>query len=171
MPDVSWLNVAGFILGLLTIVAGLAGTILPVVPGLPLAWLGFLVFGLTDRWQHYGLATMIITLLVVAGAMAVDTLAGALGAKKFGSGKPGMVGSILGAIIGVIVFSLPGLIIGTFLGAVLLEMAFGRETKEAISAGTGAFIGFLAGSFLKFMIGLAMLGAYLWFAISPIFEA
>lgn len=169
MPDVSWLHVAGFILGLLLILAGTAGTILPVIPGLPLAWLGFLVFGLFDKWQSYGWGTMIATLLIVAGAMAVDSLAGVMGAKKFGAGKPGMIGSVAGAIVGVIFFSLPGLIIGTFLGAVLAEMAFGRELKAALSAGTGAFVGFLAGSFFKFMIGLVMLGAYLWFTISPIF--
>ena len=146
--------------------AGLAGTIVPVLPGLPIIWVSLLGYGLYDGWVDYGWKTMAATGLVVAVSIAVDQLAGIYGAKKFGASRAGMIGSFVGAIVGVIVLSIPGLILGTFFGAMLCEMAFSkRNLKESLASGAGALLGFLAGSLCKFMMGAAILAYFLYAVI------
>ena len=146
--------------------AGLAGTIVPVLPGLPIIWAALLGYGLYDGWVDYGWKTMLVTGLVVALSVAVDQLASVVGAKKFGASRAGMIGSFVGAIAGAIFFSIPGLILGTFFGAMACEMAFSkRNVKESLASGTGALLGFLAGSLCKFMMGAAIIAYFLYAVI------
>lgn len=145
---------------------GLAGAILPVLPGLPIIWAALLGYGFYDGWVDYGWKTMLITGLLVALSLAVDQLASVLGAKKFGAGRAGMIGSVVGAIAGVIFFSIPGLILGTFFGAMLCEMAFSRrDFRQSMASGTGALVGFLAGSLFKFMMGAGLIAYFLYAVI------
>ncbi len=159
------MNIVVLILCFLIMLAGLAGTILPVLPGIPIIWAAFLGYGWYDGWAHYGLVTMVVTGLVVALSVAVDQLASVMGAKKFGATRAGMIGSVVGAILGLIIFNVIGLILGTFLGALGAEMAFsGRNFKQSMASGAGALVGFLAGSLFKFMVGMALI-AYFVFAL------
>jgi uncharacterized protein YqgC (DUF456 family) len=145
---------------------GLIGTVVPILPGLMLIWAAFLGFGFYDHFEAYGRITLIISGIVVAMSLVLDFLASSLGAKKFGAGKAGMIGSIVFALIGLVIFSLPGLIIGTFLGAVVFEMIFNqKDFKQSLTAGLGAFLGFLCGSLFKFMIGAILTGTFVWFVV------
>jgi uncharacterized protein YqgC (DUF456 family) len=146
---------------LLVMLAGLAGTLLPVVPGLPLMWLAMLGYGWFTGWQAYGLTALVVTGLVVLLSLVVDYAASAIGAKKFGASRAGLFGAVAGGILGLIFFSLPGLILGIFLGALVLELVISRrDLGAALTAGVGALLGFLAGSFFKFMLGLMLLGFF-----------
>jgi len=148
------METAILVLTLLVMLAGLAGTLLPVVPGLPLMWLAFLGYGWLTGWSSYGAAFLTVTGLLVLLSMVVDYAASALGAKKFGASRPGLVGAVAGGILGLIFFSLPGLILGIFLGAMALEILVSRrDLGAALTAGLGALLGFLAGSLFKFMLG------------------
>lgn len=152
------MNIAVLILCLIIMLLGLAGTILPILPGIPIMWVAMLGYGWYSDWAYYGLATMIVTGLIVILSLVVDQLASVMGAKKFGATKAGMIGSVVGAILGAIFFSLPGLILGTFFGAMAFEMAFSRQDlKNSLASGTGALLGFLAGSLFKFMVGFGFL--------------
>ncbi|MDR2368386.1 MAG: DUF456 domain-containing protein [Deltaproteobacteria bacterium] len=151
---------------LLVMLIALAGTLLPVIPGLPLIFAGYLVYGLYDGWAHYGLWTMVIVGGWVAVSVALDQLATVIGAKKMGAGKAGMIGSFVFAIIGLIFFSLPGLIIGAFGGAALFEMIFNRqELSQALKAGGGALLGLLVGAFFRFLIGLVLTLSFVWLVL------
>ncbi|MDR1085666.1 MAG: DUF456 domain-containing protein [Deltaproteobacteria bacterium] len=153
----SAISVAVAALAVLIMLVGLAGSFLPVLPGLPIIFGAYLGFGLYSHWQYYGQGTMIFAGAVVVISIALDQLAGIVGAKKFGAGRSGMIGAFLGAVIGVIFFSLPGLILGTFLGAAGFELVFaGRDVSSSLKAGTGALLGFLAGSLFKFILGLIL---------------
>ena len=150
------------VLTLIIMVIGLVGVILPVLPSVPIIYAGFFIYGLATDWSHYGAATMIWCGILTVVVLAADYAAGALGARRFGGSRAGMIGSILGAIVGLIVFNLIGLIIGTFVGAIAFELLSGRNWEEALRSGWGALVGFLAGSLFKLMAGLMMIGIFIW---------
>lgn len=156
------MDAAVLVLCLLVMLVGLAGTILPLIPGLPIMWLAALGYGWHTGWRDYGFTALLVTGLGVVLSLAVDQLAAVIGAKKFGAGRAGLIGSVVGALAGLFFFSLPGLILGTFGGAFMAEMIFSRrDLRGALAAGTGALLGFLAGSLFKFMLGLVFLGCFL----------
>ena len=74
------------------------------------------------------------------------------GTKKFGGTKIGVWGSVIGMIVGLF-FAPLGIILGPFVGAIIGELIAGKETKLAIKAGFGAFIGFLFGTIAKLIVG------------------
>ena len=143
------------------------GCFIPVIPGVPLIFFVCLGYGFYDRWESFGLATMIVMGVLAAGSIAAENLATAYGAKHFGSGRAGMIGSVVGAIAGVLIFNIPGLIVGTFLGALLFEMLFSKkELKEAAGAGAGALLGCLGGSIFKFFLSVIMISVFSYLVFS-----
>jgi len=157
------MEAAALALTLLVLLAGLAGTLLPVVPGLPLMWLALLGYGWFTGWTAYGFTGLLVTGLLVLFSLVVDQAAAVLGAKKFGASRAGLCGSVAGGLLGLIFFSLPGLILGVFLGAMALELLISRrDLASALTAGVGALLGFLAGSLFKFMLGLGLLGFFIF---------
>jgi uncharacterized protein len=157
------LEVFLLIVSILVILVGLIGTALPMLPGIPLIYLGYVIWGLASGWRDYGATTMIILGVVTVASVLLDYYAGAAGAKKFGASTSGVIGAFLGAIFGIIFFNIPGLILGPFAGAVIGEMISGKKQSDVWRAGWGAFLGFLAGSLFKIIMGtiLAIMFFYL----------
>lgn len=136
--------------------AGLIGSLLPVLPGTPLV----LIVAIGHR-LYFGDASVSNTILIILvvltlGSLVFDFLASMLGAKKFGATWRGVTGAVIGGIIGLF-FNLPGIILGPFLGAMLFEMLGGQEFKKATRAGLGATIGLLLGIVGKFSICVVMM--------------
>jgi hypothetical protein len=156
------MEIAMLILALLVMAVGLVGSFLPMIPGVPLVYSGYLIYGLASGWRHYGLGIMVAFGLVTVLVIVLDYVAGSMGAKKFGASRAGAWGAIIGAVVGVLTFNLIGLVVGTFGGAVLGELLLGRTMGEAFRSGWGAFLGFLAGSLFKVMAATIMLGSFLW---------
>jgi uncharacterized protein YqgC (DUF456 family) len=143
----------------------LAAVIIPVLPGLPFIWLLMLGYGYYDGWQSYGVSYILLTAFLTAAGMVLDQAAGIVGAKKFGAGYPGMAGAFIGALAGLLIFNLPGLIWGTFCGAFLGELVFGRNVKKSFHAGLGALLGFLISSLGKFFIALILIGSFVFMTL------
>ncbi|WP_445955574.1 DUF456 domain-containing protein [Yeosuana sp.] len=148
------------IVSALCIVIGLIGSFLPIIPGPPLSWIGLLLLHLTKSVQ------MNVTLLVITGIIALiifvlDYLIPAMGTKKFGGSKAGMIGTIIGLILGLISPIPGGVILGPFLGAFIGEMLNKNDSKLAFKAAVGSFIGFLASTFIKFMVAIIYFGIYI----------
>ena len=156
------MEIALLIVALLVMVVGLVGSFLPMIPGVPLVYSGYLIYGLASHWRHYGLATMVVFGLITVLVIVLDYVAGSMGAKKFGASRAGAWGAIIGAVVGVLVFNLIGLVVGTFGGAMLGELLLGRSMGQAFRSGWGAFLGFLTGSLFKVMAATIMLGSFLW---------
>ncbi len=156
------MNTFYFAISLIIMLAGLAGTVLPVLPGTVLIYLGYFLYGLLTSWADYGAGTMILWGVVTAGVLFLEHYGAFLGARRSGSSILGIWGSFVGAILGMILFSLAGLIVGTFAGAVVGELIAGRPAGQALKSGKGALIGFLAGSLLKVVVGLIMVGTFIW---------
>jgi uncharacterized protein YqgC (DUF456 family) len=149
-------EIIGLSLTLLVMLAGLVGSLLPVLPGTPLvlvAAIGHrLYFGATSA-SNLVLGILVALTLV---SLVFDFLAGMLGAKKFGATWRGMTGAVIGGIVGLF-FNLPGIILGPFIGATLFEMLGDKEFKKAAHAGLGATVGLLLGIVGKFSICVVMM--------------
>ena len=136
------MDIVLIILGFLCCLVGIIGSFLPVLPGPFTAWIGLLILHLTDRvpddWTFLGI-TLGVSILV----WILDYIVPALGTKKFGGTKYGMIGSSLGLIVGILFLGPLGIIIGPFAGAFIGELIKDSEqSSKALKAAFGSFIGF-----------------------------
>jgi len=162
---VSWEQIIGFTLALLIMLVGLIGSILPAMPGTPLVLAAAIAHRLYFGANSISTVVLTVLLLLTIVSILFDYAAGAIGAKKLGSTWRGMVGAIIGGIVGLF-FSIPGIILGPFIGAMFLEMCGGQEFKKALKAGTGAVLGLFLGIAGKFAICVVMI---LLFVVNVIF--
>jgi uncharacterized protein YqgC (DUF456 family) len=153
------------VLSIILVLAGFIGNIVPMLPGIPLMFGGFLLWGLASGWRDFSINTVIILGIVTIVVFFLDYYAGAAGAKKYGASKAGVWGSIIGGILGVLIFNIVGLILGPLVGAVLGELFAGKARKDAWRAGWGAFVGLLAGGLIKIITAVIMLGLFFYYLI------
>ena len=139
-----------YILSALCMLVGLAGCILPMLPGPPLAWLGMLLLHFTDR-VDFTVTELVVSALVVIATVVLDYITPMIGTKKFGGGKYGNWGCMIGTVVGLFFMPL-GLILGPFIGAVIGELIAGKPMRSALKAGFGSFVGFLFGTLIKLAV-------------------
>ena len=150
------------IAGFLCLTAGLAGCILPMLPGPPLAYAGMVLLHLTDKVQ-FSTQQLLLWLAVVIIVQIADYFVPLLGSKYSGSSRWGTRGCLAGTLIGL--FFMPwGIILGPFLGAFIGELLGGNETGQALKSGIGSLLGFLLGTVLK----CAVTGYFIWQYVSSI---
>lgn len=142
------------------VLAGLAGMVVPAVPGAPLLFAGLLVAAWAEDFVHVGTYTLVALGVMAALTYLLDFLASALGARRFGASSRAIVGAALGTLVGLF-FGLPGILLGPFIGAVVGELTVRRDLQAAGRAGVGAFIGFLLATAGKLALGFAMIGLFL----------
>lgn len=135
-------------LGVLFMISGLLGCILPVLPGPPLSYIGLLLLHFTSRYEFSG-NFLVLWAIITAIVYGLDYVIPIWGTKKFGGSKRGVWGSIIGMVIGFFFFPPFGIIIGPFIGAVAGEFSAGKDSAAAFKSGFGSFIGFFAGTLLK----------------------
>ena len=134
----------------LLLVAGIAGCVLPLLPGPPLAYAGMLLLHLTDK-VHFTTPQLVIWLVVVIVLQVVDYITPLLGSKYSGGTSFGNRGCMAGTLLGL--FFMPwGVIVGPFIGAIVGEMLGGQDLSHAIRAGIGTLLGFLVGTLLKVIV-------------------
>src|SRR5512139_2952041 len=143
----------------LLVIVGLAGTVLPVLPGVAFVFAGLLLAAWADGFARVGAITITILGLLTALAVAADFAASALGAKKLGASPRGILGATIGAVVGIF-FGLPGLVLGPFVGAVAGELSARRELLHAGRAGLGTWLGIVLGSVAKLTLAFLMLGVF-----------
>jgi uncharacterized protein YqgC (DUF456 family) len=149
-------SIIGLVLALALMGVGVIGSILPGLPGSPLVLVAAVLHRLYFGEQR-GASLWVLGLLtlMVLLSLVIDYLATLYGAKKMGATWKGLAGALVGALIGMF-FNIPGIIIGTFIGALAFELAGGRERNEALKAGVGATIGLLAGTAGKVAVCVSM---------------
>src|SRR5581483_1949238 len=142
----------------------LAGTILPMLPGVPLVFAGLLLAAWSNRFESVGWPVLAVLALLTLLSVLVDFTASSLGAKRVGASRAAILGAGLGAGFGMFL-GLPGLLLGPFVGAALGQFLARRELRDAARAGFGAWLGFLVGSLAKLALGLVMIlvFAVAWF--------
>jgi uncharacterized protein YqgC (DUF456 family) len=148
------------IVGLFLMLVGIFGSILPVLPGVPVSWLGLLVFHLAPSIP-FNWTFIIITGVIAVTLYVLDYIIPAMGTKHFGGSKAGAWGTTIGLIVGIFAPIPFGILIGPFAGALIGELAFNRtKGKKAFKAAIGSFIGFLASTFIKFLATVVYLGLF-----------
>ena len=135
-------------IGIIFIISGILGCVLPIMPGPPLSYAGLLLLHFTEKYS-FSNNFLIMWAVITVAVYSIDYMIPIWGTKKFGGSKRGVWGSIIGLVIGLFFFPPIGIIIGPFLGAVVGELSAGKESGVALKSGFGAFIGFLAGTLLK----------------------
>lgn len=147
------------LLGGLLVLVGLAGTILPALPGTPLVFAGLLVAAWAEGFDKVGWITLTILALLTIFSLVIDVMATSMGAKRVGASWKAMLGAGLGTIVGLF-FGIPGLLLGPFIGAVLGEYIALRNWNQAGKVGFGTWLGLLFGTAAKIALSFAMVGIF-----------
>jgi uncharacterized protein YqgC (DUF456 family) len=154
------MEVVLYALGALALLAGIAGLVLPVLPGALLLVLGVFLVAWAGHFAVIGWGTVAFSVLVAVAITAVDWGASVLGARAFGASRWAVIGSALGLGVGLFL-GFPGILLGPAVGAVLLEFLKDPNFAKAARAGAGAFVGFVVGSVLKIALAFFLVGVLL----------
>jgi hypothetical protein len=149
-----------YVLAALLVIVGIAGSILPALPGLPVVFCGLLLAAWVGDFETVGWMTLTLLGVLTLLAMAVDLVASLLGTRRVGASGLAVLGAAIGTVVGLF-FGLPGLLLGPFAGALVGELLAGRGMQQAARAGIGAWIGFVVGTLAKLGLAFTMLGVYL----------
>lgn len=152
-------QIAGLVLAVFVMGVGVVGAVVPGLPSTPLVIVAAVGHRLYFGDQSASNLVLVVLAALTALSLVLDYLATMLGAKKLGASWRGVTGAVAGAIAGLF-FSIPGLILGPFVGAVLGEMSGGREWKAAARAGAGALLGLLLGAVGKLACCFAMIALF-----------
>ena len=143
------------------IAVGVAGLVVPALPGPVLIFLGLLAAAWAEDFEYVGAYTLIVLALLAALAYALDFVAGAFGARKYGASTGAAIGALVGALVGIF-FGLPGLFLGPFFGAVVGQLCVAPELRQAVRAGWGAWIGLVIGMAVKAALAIFMIGLFVF---------
>ncbi len=146
---------------IILLLVGIAGCIIPLLPGPPLAY-GSLILIQVSSYKPYSVKFLVIWGLVTLLVVIADYYIPVWGTKKFGGTKAGVWGAAIGLFAGIFFFPPLGLIAGPFIGAFAGEMLNNRDAGKALRSATGSFVGFLAGTLMK--IGISIVMGYYFFA-------
>lgn len=152
------------ILAAVLVLIGLAGIVLPALPGLPLVFAGLTLAAWADGFQHLHWAWLIPLGALTLLSLIVDFWATAMGAKRVGASRKAVIGAVLGTVIGLF-FNIPGLLIGPLAGAMAGELLHRRslaqtDLGDAAKIGIGTWFGIALGIGLKLGLAFAMLGIF-----------
>ncbi|NIQ37246.1 MAG: DUF456 family protein [Proteobacteria bacterium] len=155
------ITICGFLLALV----GLAGCILPAIPGPPLSFLALILLSFAKNWEPFGLTFLLTIGGLTAFVTLLDYVVPAIGARRLGASKLGVWGSIIGMVIGLFLLPPWGMLVGAILGALAGELIVGKKGREALRAGWGVVVGNIVSIGLK----LALSGVMLFFYIKEMF--
>ena len=144
-------------LGFLALAVGIVGVVLPVLPGSLLLVAGAVLIAWADGFVRVGWGTIILSAVIGGMIWLVDLAGAALGARVAKASKWAVVGASVGLIVGLFL-GLPGIILGPAVGAIAFEYARDPDTRRALRAGMGAFLGFLLGSVVKVALAMVVVG-------------
>jgi uncharacterized protein YqgC (DUF456 family) len=153
------MELALYVLAAALIIGGLLGSILPVLPGIPMVFGGIWLAAAVDGYQHLGLWWLVGIGALGGAGIAIDFVAGTLGAKRVGASRRALWGAALGTVVGMF-FGIPGLLIGPFAGALIGELASGNSVLRATHVGAGTWLGLLFGTLVKLVISFVMVGLF-----------
>lgn len=146
-------------LAIVLVAVGIAGTVLPGLPGPVLVFSGLLLGAWADGFERVGPGILILLALLTVVAYVVDLAAAVLGVRRSGASTRAVFGAAIGLLAGI-PFGIPGLLLGPFAGAVIAELTVRSDLRKASRAGFAAWLGFLVGTVTKLALVFAMIGIF-----------
>ena len=148
-----------WVLAGLLVVVGLAGTILPALPGVPFVFMGLLIAAWIGDFQRIAWPTLAVLAVLTALAIAADFVAALFGAKRAGASRMALLGAAIGSIVGLF-FGLIGIFVFPFIGAVVGELMARQRLNQAAKVGFATWLGMLIGVLAKLSLAITMLGVF-----------
>ena len=142
------------------IVVGLAGTVLPALPGTLLILAGIVLGAWIDDFNRVGWGTLTVVIILAAMAWTLDYAAGLLGAKKAGASRYAIVGAALGTVTGIFM-GLIGVLFMPLVGAAVGEYIARKDHRNAMKVGVATWLGIMAGLIAKVVIAFMMIGIFI----------
>ena len=154
-----------WILAALLMVAGIAGTVLPALPGTVLILAGIVLGAWIDDFVHVGTVPLVVVTVLAVLAWVLDYVAGLMGAQQVGASRQALVGAALGTVVGLFM-GLVGVLFMPLVGAAVGEYMARRDQRHALKVGVATWLGMLVGMLAKIVLGFMMVGVFLaalWF--------
>ena len=153
------------VIAALLVLVGIAGVIMPALPGLPLVFAGMLVAAWADGFDKVGALMLTVLGLLTLLSLGIDVLAASVGAKRVGASRLALAGAVIGTFVGLFVGGPVGLFAGPFVGALAGELIHVRKLGPATKVGLATWLGIVVGTVLKLGLAFAMLAlfALAWF--------
>jgi uncharacterized protein len=149
-----------WVIAVALVLVGLAGIVLPALPGTVVIFAGLLIAAWADGFARVGVWTLVLIGVIGAASYFIDFVAAAMGAKHMGASPRAVAGAALGTLLGLF-FGLPGLIFGPLAGAILGELSAHRDWARAGRVGMAAWIGFAIGTAVKIALAFSMIAIFL----------
>jgi uncharacterized protein YqgC (DUF456 family) len=143
---------------------GIAGVVLPVLPGIPYMFVVALIFGFVDHFRHLTVVNIVVLAIITIVSLLVDYFSGIFGAKYSGAGKQSMFFGAIGFLIGTFAFPPLGGFAGLFLGVLIAELYYFGSHLKALKAATGGLLGTAFGIAINLLLSIAFLGLFILFS-------
>jgi len=153
------MTTALWIIAILLMLAGLAGTVLPALPGVPLIFCGMLLAAWIDNFQLISVFTVVVMAILAFFAVVVDYVAGALSAKRAGASRQGIIGAAIGTIIGIFI-GIWGILFLPLAGAVVGELIANKGMFHAGKVGVATWLGLIIAGVAKLAVAFTMIGVF-----------
>ncbi len=150
---------------LVAMLVGVIGIVLPVIPGTILILLAAVVYALLEGFQTVGWPTLLVLGLLTLVATSADIWASSIGAKMGGASVWSVLVGLVAGLVGFVVLSLPGAIIGAVLGVLLTEIVRVGDWRKALKAGSGWVVGWAVSTVFQLAVGLIMVAIFVWQAL------
>jgi len=152
------------IIAIVLMLIGVAGVILPALPGVLLMFTVALAFAFIEGFNHITYINLVILGVISSVSLLVDYLSGLIGGKYFGATQRGVLGGFIGMVIGTLVFAPIGTFVGLFLGILVAELAYGGDRKKAAKAAIGGLLGSTVGILINLVLALLFLALFITFS-------
>jgi uncharacterized protein YqgC (DUF456 family) len=155
-----------YVAAAILILGGLAGTILPALPGVPIVFAGMWLAAWVADYSLIGTGTVVMLGVLAALAVLLENVAGILGARRVKATGAALWGAALGTFVGLF-FGIPGLLLGPFIGALVGEVSTGGTILRSTHVGIATWIGLLFGTIAKIALSFTMLGIFIAALLIP----
>ena len=149
-----------WVLCALLMVLGLAGTVLPVLPGTLLVWAGIVLGAWIDDFARISMTTLAVITVLAVLAWALDYAAGWMGAQRAGASKQALVGAAVGTVLGLFM-GFVGVLFMPLVGAALGEYLARKDHGRAAKVGVATWVGIVVGLVAKVVISFIMVGIFI----------
>ena len=150
------------ILTAVCIVVGVIGVFLPLLPSTPFLFAGALIYDVGHNFAAFGLVWLAILGFLTAAGLTAEWWLSNVAARRAGASWPALLAGMILGLAGLLLFSLPGLIIASIVGVVGVEILRMRDVRRAVRAGGGWLVGGVFALFIEGSIVAVMLGILIW---------